>query len=156
VPADTEDSVGFWPAFWTLPSSISWPPEIDIFEFYGGSSTGSSGEMTLGSDGFLHPQRFSSNLHRADRSTAGMSFYGTGGPGSVLWDKDFHVWGLDWRASHLDVWVDGSLAWHYTGGGIPSVPMYPLLNLAIRDNYVAETTAEAHQSMLVDWVRIWS
>jgi beta-glucanase (GH16 family) len=154
VPADDDDSVGLWPAFWLLPSDLSWPPEIDIFEFFGGSSRGPKGAMVLGEDGFLQPQRFSTTLHLADRSTVSVDYYGLGGPGSTQWDKAFHTWGLDWRPDHVDVYVDDNLIFHTTSG-IPSVPMYPLINLALRHRYAANVAAEVPETMDVDYVRVW-
>jgi beta-glucanase (GH16 family) len=108
VPAGSTDSVAFWPAFWLSPSDFSWPPEMNIFEFFGGSSTGSTGAMAYGQDGFLHPQRFTTTYHRPDRTTSSADFYGPGGAGSTLWDQDYHVWGMNWRPGRFDVYVDSN------------------------------------------------
>jgi hypothetical protein len=132
-----------------------WPPELDLFEFYGGSSTGPIGAMARGTDGFLHPQRFTSTFRHPHGLTSQRDYYGVGGPGSTLWDKAFHVWGLAWRPGYIDVYVDGRRIWHYTGSAIPALRMYPILNLALRAKYAASVRQEVPRRMLVDYVRVW-
>lgn len=155
IGAPNSASVGFWPAFWLTPHQDGrWPPEIDVFEFFGGNSTGPTGAAAAGPGG-LHPQRFTSTVHITRTRAPSVDYYGPGGPGSTLWDQDYHVWGLDWRPGRLDVYVDRHLVWHLTGAGVPAVRMYPLLDLVVRAKYAADAAREVPYAMTVDYVRVW-
>lgn len=100
---------GFWPAFWLLPKSAAWPPEIDVVEATGAKP------MTLHL-GVIEKQR--------------------GRPGS-RWVKDvidttdgFHVYGAEWTADDVIFSIDGKEQYRAGSHGIHE-PMYMLVNLAV-------------------------
>lgn len=100
---------GFWPAFWLLPKSAAWPPEIDVFEGNGAKPT----NVHLG---VIEKQR--------------------GRPG-LRWVKDvidttdgFHVYGAEWTADDVIFSIDGKEQFR-AGSHRIHEPMYMLVNLAV-------------------------
>ncbi len=100
---------GFWPAFWLLPKSAAWPPEIDVFEGTGAKPT----NVHLG---VIEKQR--------------------GRPGS-RWVKDvvdttdgFHVYAAEWTADDVIFSIDGKEQFR-AGSHRIHEPMYMLVNLAV-------------------------
>jgi len=100
---------GFWPAFWLLPKSGAWPPEIDVFEGTGAKPT----NVHLG---VIEKQR--------------------GRPGS-RWVKDvvdttdgFHVYAAEWTADDVIFSIDGKEQFR-AGSHRIHEPMYLLVNLAV-------------------------
>jgi hypothetical protein len=100
---------GFWPAFWLLPKSAAWPPEIDVFEGTGAKPT----NVHLG---VIEKQR--------------------GRPGS-RWVKDvidttdgFHVYAAEWTADDVIFSIDGKEQFR-AGSHRIHEPMYLLVNLAV-------------------------
>ena len=100
---------GFWPAFWLLPKSGVWPPEIDVVEATGAKP----GSLHLG-------------VIEKDR----------GRPGS-RWVKDvidttdgFHVYAAEWTADDVVFSIDGKEQYR-AGSHRIHEPMYMLVNLAI-------------------------
>ncbi|MCA9260699.1 MAG: glycoside hydrolase family 16 protein, partial [Planctomycetales bacterium] len=140
---------GLWPAFWLLPLSEQWPPEIDVFEAHGQrrnqihvNAILTEGDKTAG---------FS--------STAG-GWEGTNPSGSYQdVTVDFHTYGLDWNAA--------SITWYFDGYEIartvtpPSMhqEMYMLLNLAVGGpgSWPGEPNAATSfpAEMLIDYVRVF-
>lgn len=82
-PGDGE--TGLWPAFWLIPDDLSWPPEIDIFEFFGTS-------WGLQFSSWRCPE-------------------GSGADQKQLWDRDystdFHTYAVDWRSDGMSWYIDG-------------------------------------------------
>ena len=100
---------GFWPAFWLLPKSAAWPPEIDVVEATGAKPT---------------------NIH------LGVIEKQRGRPGS-RWVKDaidttdgFHVYGAEWTADDVIFSIDGKEQFR-AGSHRIHEPMYMLVNLAV-------------------------
>jgi glycosyl hydrolase family 16 len=100
---------GFWPAFWLLPKSAAWPPEIDVVEATGAKPT---------------------NIH------LGVIEKQRGRPGS-RWVKDaidttdgFHVYGAEWTADDVIFTIDGKEQFR-AGSHRIHEPMYMLVNLAV-------------------------
>ena len=100
---------GFWPAFWLLPKSAAWPPEIDVFEGTGAKPT---------------------NVH------LGVIEKERGRPGS-RWVKDvvdttdgFHVYAAEWTADDVIFSIDGKEQFR-AGSHRIHEPMYMLVNLAV-------------------------
>ncbi|MDB5393136.1 MAG: uncharacterized protein JWM91_642 [Rhodospirillales bacterium] len=99
---------GLWPAFWLLPASGAWPPELDTFEVLGNDpttlyfSTHSSVQATQGT-----------TLNVADVSAG------------------FNQYGVMWGPSTVDLYIN-----HVEVASMPTpadmnVPMYMLANLAV-------------------------
>jgi hypothetical protein len=104
---------GSWPAFWLLPESHQWPPEIDIFE-----------AMPWGK-------------HQKQMHLGVMVPKGTGG-GFGKWldldtdlSGDFHEFGLDWTADTLTGLLDGRVLWQQPTPPSLQQNMYLIINLAV-------------------------
>ena len=124
---------GAWPAFWLLGDDTSqtntvkahaWPPEIDLFEFFG---------------------------HRPTKHTAGIITvkgeklpwkFGYNEPGFDL-TQDFHTWGLEWDAEHLIFTFDGKTWARSTTTESLRRPMYLLVNLAVGGKWYSEEMSAA-------------
>lgn len=132
VPGNT----GVWPAFWTLPAPVDamWPPEIDIFEF------GLSGQTRPG---------FNYHYNNGGHQQSGLTVYGNSG---TNYTQDYHVYGMLWTASKIQVYIDGEPGPSYTNAAhITSVPQYIIFNLALKKGY----TPPSGTAMYVDYVRVW-
>ncbi|MCU1352919.1 MAG: Endo,3,4-beta-glycanase exsH [Acidimicrobiales bacterium] len=134
---------GVWPAIWLLSAgqpdaegNHPYPsrPEIDGTELYGGKS-----------------REWSFHVHLATGS--GQVDQGTTATGPD-WSADFHTLSIDWRPTKITWLVDGVSRWSYTGPGIPSVPMYLIINLAVGGWAGPVDASHLPAQMLVDSVRI--
>lgn len=127
---------GFWPAFWLLPASGLWPPEIDILEFLGHDPTTAYASVRSGASGSTTiPIR-----HLPDLSTG------------------FHTYGLNWQAETITWTIDGNPVAQIATPADMHQPMYMLLNLAVggAGSWPGPTDPSkpvAH--MLIDYVRAW-
>jgi beta-glucanase (GH16 family) len=79
---------GFWPAFWLLPTDLSWPPEIDIFEYIGDHKNVLY---------FHNHYKDGAGKHQAE------GFSVQGGDYSL----DFHTIAVDWEPESIVWYVDG-------------------------------------------------
>lgn len=127
---------GIWPAFWLLPQN-AWPPEIDIMELLG-----------------HEPSRVYFTNHwgtSASPLSQGSSFAGPD------FSADFHTFACEWYPDRIDFFVDGVRRATNINGGIPSVPMYIILNVAVGGQWPGNPNATTPfpQQMVVDWVRAY-
>jgi beta-glucanase (GH16 family) len=123
---------GAWPAFWLLgvdPSKQTqdeqhnWPPEIDIFEFFGHRPTKHSAGI-IAAKGEELPWKFGFNE-----------------PGFDI-TQDFHTWGLEWDENDIVLTFDGKIWARSKTTPSLRIPMYLLVNLAVGGNwYSQEMTA---------------
>ncbi len=130
---------GIWPAFWTLPTSTNWPPEIDILEVLGHAPT------------TLHI-----NYHYAVNGVHKPSNFAYTSP--VDLSLDYHVYGVEWSPNQIRWFLDGTLIRTFTDtANIPNVQMYVLLNLAVGGDWPGnpDGTTTFPQEMLIDWVKVW-
>jgi beta-glucanase (GH16 family) len=127
---------GYWPAFWLLPETDQWPPEIDIMETVG--SLPSTVYMT-------HHWGTVSNVMSNGITWAGPDF--TAG---------YHRFAVEWSPSRVDWIVDGVVRFSTTGN-FPHEPMYIILNMAVGGNLPGNPNASTPfpRSTLVDWVRVY-
>lgn len=128
---------GYWPAFWLLPSTQAWPPEIDIME-----TIGSRPNTVYMTHHFGTVQNVQSN--------------------GITWDgpnftTGYHRFAVEWNPTRVDWYVDGVQRFSTTGN-FPQEPMYVLLNMAIGGGLPGNPTPSTvfPQSMMVDWVRVYT
>lgn len=122
---------GFWPAFWTWPTSENWPPEIDVMEFYGDN-----------------PRLVYQTLH----GDCGTQIR----PSATDWTSGWHTYAADWEPGSIRYYVDGKLT--MTSTCAPAEKMYLIANLAIANgaNAPAPTASTVLPSSLaIDYIRVW-
>ncbi len=127
---------GIWPAFWMLPITGAWPPEIDIMETLGHQPT-----ITHMS----HHWGTASALQSFSRSWTGPDF-----------TQGFHEFRVDWYPDSLQWQVDGvQRATHSIA--VPQEPMYIILNTAVGGNWPGNPNGSTvfPQRYEIDWVRVY-
>jgi beta-glucanase (GH16 family) len=128
---------GFWPAFWLLPDSKEWPPEIDIFENLGHEN---------------HKLHFTNHWKGPDGKERG---YGqeTDGPD---YTAGFHTIAVDWEPNRITWYVDDVEQCHVTNH-VPQQPMYVLVNLAVGGDWPKspDPSTPFPSSFNVDYVRVY-
>jgi beta-glucanase (GH16 family) len=131
---------GLWPAFWTLPSSQGWPPEIDAMEARGD-----------------RPSDINVGVYNKDAT--GKTVHGsTWITGLADYTADFHTFAVDWEPAYLDYYVDGVLRIRVSDPTrIPSEPMYVLANLAVGGNWPGSPDAATPfpSDLEIDWVHVF-
>jgi beta-glucanase (GH16 family) len=143
---------GVWPAFWMLGNNIDtagWPTcgEIDIMENIG-----------------REPSTVHGTIHGPGYSGAN----GIGGPFSlgtnVAFADDFHVFAVEWSASEIHWYVDGSEYKTVRPQNLPTGtqwvfdhPFFIILNFAVGGQWPGnpDTSTIFPQAMTVDYVRIY-
>lgn len=127
---------GYWPAFWLLPSSQVWPPELDIMEVIGSQ-----------------PNTVYLTQHWG--TVDNVMSHGTTFTGPDF-TSSYHRFALEWSPNRVDWFVDGVLRFS-TFSNFPHEPMYLILNLAVGGNLPGNPDGSTvfPQSLLVDWVRVY-
>lgn len=140
---------GLWPAIWTLGENGEWPwnGEIDIMEFYKGNILAN---VATGTN-----KRWQAKWFSIKKPVSSFK------PG---WDKDFHIWRMDWNETAIKLYVDDILlnevklkdAANPDGSNPFKQPHYLLLNLAIGgDNGGDPTNTPFPNRYEVDYVRVY-
>ncbi len=128
---------GFWPAFWLLPDSREWPPEIDIFENLGHEN---------------HKLHFTNHWKGPDGKNQG---YGqeTDGPD---YTAGYHAIAVDWEPGRITWYVDDVEQCHVTEH-VPQEPMYIVVNLAVGGDWPQspDQSTPFPSSFDIDYVRVY-
>ena len=138
---------GTWPAFWMLGNSIStvgWPAsgEIDIMEH-------------VNSEAWVH-----GTIHWSNQNNAYSNY---GGHTGALDFSQYHVYAVEWDASMIRYYVDGtkyhevSIAGGVNGTSEFHAPYFLLFNLAVGGNWPGAPDASTvfPNRMNVDYVRVY-
>jgi len=127
---------GMWPAFWLMPQSGAWPPEIDIVELV---------DVMTTSYHTLH--YLSGGVHMSDGAPYAMPADGS---------LDFHTYSVRWSPGLIVWYVDGAEA-HRVAHDVPAEPFYLLVNLAIGGGWPGnpDGTTVFPAVMDVDYVRVF-
>lgn len=128
---------GFWPAFWLLPDSNKWPPEIDIFENLGHENT---------------KMHYTNHWRGPDNKPRGKGFEKSGPD----FTADFHTIAIEWTAEAIIWYMDGVEQCRVTEH-IPQENMYVLVNLAVGGDWPKspDKTTVFPQALEVDYVRVY-
>ena len=127
---------GLWPAFWLLPSNVTWPPETDIMEAIGSDS----GTVAMSNHHMVNGQLQSDQqfFFGSDLSTS------------------FHTFGLEWSPTQLVWYIDGIERARMTNA-IPNQPMYIIANLAVGGNWPGSPDASTPFPSYfdIDYIRVF-
>jgi beta-glucanase (GH16 family) len=133
---------GLWPAFWFLPTSHRWPPEVDCFEMFGAPNSrgeGGAGKFHTGTLQGVHD--------------------GTGAWYSMDINQytSFHTYGLQWSPNSVKVFIDGKEVSSQPTSDKVNTPMYLVANLAIGGPWVEapDQSTRFPASMEIDYIRVW-
>jgi beta-glucanase (GH16 family) len=128
---------GLWPALWLLPANLEWPPEIDIHEILG--HTTSTVHMTLH---YKQPG--------APHLSSGGSYIGPD------FSADFHTIAVLWEPQTIIWYVDG-IERYYVENDIPAQPMYVIANLAVGGNWPGspDENTPFPSTYDIDYIRVW-
>ncbi len=132
-------SPGFWPAFW-LVSRFSWPPEIDVYEYY-----------------TSRPQRWTNSIHyMPEPDNRKMEFKAY----KVRYPSDgFHIYAVEWNEKEIKWYFNNELV-RTSSTGIETFkfPMHIIINIAMEDPSRASTKmneAVFPNFLEVDYVRAY-
>lgn len=155
--------IGLWPAFWLVSDvsasgELSWPPEIDIFEFV---NNGVEDRLNMLHSGVVPLPGVPSTLSYVDPAfNTEWTFYSA----PFNFDEDWHTVGAEWTPTEVTMYVDGkkiytrSYAWNFADGTLAG-PAHILLNLAVGGSWAGRhgiDDAALPQSLQIDWVRAYS
>jgi beta-glucanase (GH16 family) len=128
---------GMWPAFWLLPVTKRWPPEIDVLEVLG-----------------HEPDKVYFSTHWKDRQ--GKHQHQTGSFKGPDFSKDFHVFAAEWTPEEV-IWSVDGVERHRSTRGVPSEPMYVIANLAVGGDWPGnpDETTPFPGYMDIDYIRVY-
>jgi beta-glucanase (GH16 family) len=126
---------GLWPAFWLLPASGAWPPELDVFE-------------VLGND----PSTLYFSTHSTVQATQGTTL-------SVAnVSAGFNLYGVMWGPNTVDLYINNVEVASMPTPADMNVPMYMLANLAVGGYWPGDpdSSTQFPANMLIDYVRAYA
>jgi len=128
---------GLWPAFWLLPESLEWPPEIDLFEVRGHA-----------------PDALHQTVHWRDPER-GPQFDTAQHLGPDL-SAGFHEFRLEWKPDEIVWFLDGTETRRATRR-IPATPMYLNAALAVGGDFpgAPDESTLFPATLEIDYVRVF-
>jgi beta-glucanase (GH16 family) len=128
---------GMWPAFWLLPITKGWPPEIDILEILGHETK---------------KVYFSTHF----RNEAKQHKYKTLDWTGPDFAAGYHTFAVEWTAKEC-IWYVDNVERARSSEGIPHEPMYILANLAVGGDWpgMPDATTVFPGYMDIDYIRVY-
>jgi beta-glucanase (GH16 family) len=154
--------IGMWPAFWLVSDvaasgALSWPPEIDIFEFV---NNGVEDRANMLHSGVVSPRNTTSLLTYADPAfNSRWTYYAA----PFNFDEGWHTVGAEWDANSVTMYVDGrkiytrTYLWNFPDGS-PAGPAHIVLNLAVGGAWAGRHGIDDSafpQALQINWVRAY-
>ena len=140
ISAQVPSGQGLWPAFWLLPQSGNWPPEIDVLEL-------------LGHD----PKTYYVGSHWKD-ATGQHAFHTKGVSKGIDLSQGFHSYGTMWTATSITFYLDGTEVYSMPTPAGMNEPMYLLAGLAVGGNWpgAPDETTEFPAEFQIDYIRAYA
>ena len=130
---------GLWPAFWLLPVTTEWPPEIDVFEILGHDTD--TVHM------HVHYEDASGRHQDIGETFTGHDF-----------SRSFHTFAVKWGPSRIVWFVDGVERHRVErDGASPSGRFYVIANLAVGGDWPGEPNASTTFPAFfdIDYIRVY-
>ena len=140
ISAQVTSGQGLWPAFWLLPQSGNWPPEIDVLEL-------------LGHD----PSTYYVGAHWTD--AAGSHAFDTRAISiGIDLSEGFHSYGTLWTTDSITYYLDGTEVYSMQTPAGMGEPMYLLAGLAVGGNWpgAPDGTTQFPAEFQIDSIRVWA
>jgi beta-glucanase (GH16 family) len=140
ISAQVPSGQGLWPAFWLLPQSGAWPPEIDVLELLGHEPSayyvGSHWKDATGKHAF-----------KTQKILAGLDL-----------SQGFHSYGTLWTADRLTYYLDGKEVFYMSTPPGVTEPMYLLAGLAVGGNWpgAPNATTKFPAEFQIDYIRAYT
>ena len=142
---------GFQNAFWTKPNDESWPPEIDVTEFWQADDSADPytsyhnlhySESTVPGDGTSYQSR--RRTHESDTDLS----------------ERFRVYGVEWQPERIVHYIDGEPVARCTEPVILTAmgaggQFYMMFSINIDNIGSADRSVSWGEEMVVEWVRQW-
>jgi len=129
---------GCWPVFWTLPTTNTWPPEVDMFEF-------------IDTAGTERRPFIASHWQDSSGLQSELYYYTTPCGTATDYTNSWHTYGYLWTGDKIQPFLDGVPGPVMTGASVPHVEMYLIMALSTVSNFATENGSK----MLTDYVRVW-
>jgi beta-glucanase (GH16 family) len=135
IDAELPTGQGLWPAFWLLPESGAWPPELDVFEVLGNN-----------------PTTLYFSTHSSVQATQGTTL------NVANVSSGFNLYGVMWGPQTVDLYVNNVEVASMPTPADMNVPMYMLANLAVGGYWPGDPngTTPFPANMLIDYVRAYA
>jgi beta-glucanase (GH16 family) len=135
VRAKLPSGKGIFPAFWMLPQSESFLPEIDIMEMLGDS-----------------PSEIWMVYHWMDSGIQEKVYTSHLGPN---YSKDYHTFSIEWNPKEIVWFIDGIR--RFSTNHSPDQPMFLYINTAVGGDWPGspDQTTFLPQSLIVDYIRVY-
>lgn len=130
---------GLWPAFWLLPVTKEWPPEIDVLEILGHET-----------------DKVYFTTHWSNPTTVNSHQFKTGSYMGPDFAEDYHTFAVEWQPGLCIWYVDGQEQYR-SMTGIPDEPMYVIANLAVGGDWPGnpDETTSFPGYMDIDYIRVY-
>jgi beta-glucanase (GH16 family) len=136
MKAELPAGQGFWPAFWLLPESGAWPPELDVMEVLGNNT------------GVLY-----NTVHTNELGYHTMA--GDGGVSVADMSSGYHTYGVDWEPDNITFYFDGHAVYQTATPSDMNAPMYMIANLADGGYWPGGADGQTGQ-MNIDYIRAYA
>lgn len=134
-----------WPALWLIPESRAWPPEWDMWEYFGYRSD--VGYDVMGTHLATGP-----NYQNVNWYTNWLTNY------NVNYGNDqWHVYGFEWTATRARWWIDGQLVHTRNAAGVSGYPnedFYIVMNNGTKTDS-PDTNTTWPNYLTIDYVELY-
>jgi beta-glucanase (GH16 family) len=134
IRAQVPEGKGLWSAFWLLPKTGNWPPEIDVME-----SHGQNPDLVYQSTHGFSTQQSQENVVVANNASG-----------------SFHTYGVKWTPSTIEWYLDGVVT--HAQSNFIHEPMYMLANLAVGGSWPGnpDDSTSFPAKMKIDYIRAYA